>query len=180
MRCVEKKLKSKRKIMKTALLTLTTLLLSTHLYASTSASAKLESRSGSKTTGQIDFSQAADGLKIDYKVMGLAPNSSFGFHVHEKGDCSSPNAKSAGSHFHKIAEKGGTSIETPGEYAGDLPQLKSDAKGVAQGSVTVTQLSLNGENAIDGLSVMVHGGPDNVKEQSPPRIACGVIRSAKN
>lgn len=164
--------------MKTFLVTLTGFFLSIQVYAAGTARATLESRSGSKTTGTIDLAQKEDGLKIDYKVMGLAPNATFGFHIHEKGDCSSADAKSAGSHFHKVAETGGTSKETPGAYAGDLPQIKSDAKGVAQGSITMAKLSLNETNPVNGLAIMVHGGPDDVTKPSAPRVACGVIKSA--
>jgi len=32
-------------------------------------------------------------------ITGLKPNSEHGFHVHEKGDCSAPDATSAGGHF---------------------------------------------------------------------------------
>ena len=141
------------------------------------AKAELQSKSGSKAMGTVEFSQAGEGLKIDYKVSGLTPNSNFGFHIHEKGDCSSPDAKSAGSHFHKTADTGGTSKETPGAFAGDLPQLKSDAQGNSQGTVTMTTLSLTQANAVNGLAVMIHGGPDDATKSSPPRIACGVIKT---
>lgn len=164
--------------MKSLLLTTAGLILSVNCYAKDpTAQAVLENRSGSKAAGTINFTQTKDDLKIDYKVTGLKANSSFGFHIHEKGDCSSADAKSAGSHFHKIAETGGTSKETPGAFAGDLPQIKSDAKGVAEGSVTANKVSLNKTNPVEGLAIMVHGGPDDVNKSSAPRIACGVIKS---
>ncbi len=143
------------------------------------AQAAIEGRSGSQTAGTVDFKQINDDLKISYNITGLKANSTFGFHIHEKGDCSSADAKSAGSHFHKMAETGGTSKQTPGAFAGDLPAIKSDAQGVASGSVTTNKVSLNKVNAVDGLSIMIHGGPDDVKESSPPRIGCGVIKMTK-
>lgn len=165
----------------TLLITSAGLALSLNVFAQTEvkAQATMESRSKSKAAGTINFTQVNDGLKIDYKMTGLKPNGTFGFHIHEKGDCSSADAKSAGSHYHKIAETGGTSKETPGLFAGDLPQIKSDAKGVAEGSVTADKVSLNKTNPVDGLAIMVHGGPDDVTKKSAPRIACGVIKSVK-
>lgn len=143
----------------------------------TEAQATMESRSGSKVAGTMSFTQIKEDLKIDYKITGLKANSTFGFHIHEKGDCSSPDAKSAGSHFHKIAETGGTSKETPAAFAGDLPQIKSDAQGVAEGSVTTSKVSLYKTNPVENLAIMIHGGPDDVTKSSAPRIACGVIKS---
>lgn len=142
----------------------------------TTAQAQLESRSGSKAGGSIDFKQVGTDLKITYKVSGLKPNSTFGFHIHEKGDCSSPDAKSAGPHYHKIAETGGTSKDNPAAYAGDLPQIKSDAQGVAQGTLTSSKISLDKTNPVHGRAIMVHAGPDDINKPSAPRIACGIIK----
>lgn len=152
-------------------------ILSFNTHAATKhAKAKLESRSGSKVTGTVAFEQTDSELEINYDVKGLKPNSTFGFHVHEKGDCSSADAKSAGPHYHKVSDIGGTSSDNPEQYAGDLPQIKSDAKGVAQGSITTTKISLNKTNAINGRAIMVHGGPDDINKPSAPRVACGVIK----
>ena len=164
--------------MKLTLIIATGVFLTANCYAKNpTAQAVLESRSGSKTTGTINFTQKNEILKIEYKVAGLKANSSFGFHIHEKGDCSSLDAKSAGSHFHKIADVGGTSKETPGAFAGDLPQIKSNEKGLAEGFVNATQVSLNKSNSVDGLAIMIHSGPDDVTKPSASRIACGVIKS---
>lgn len=151
-------------------------ILSMNCYAA-AAQAKLESRSGSRATGTVDFQQANEGLRIDYNVQGLKPNGTFGFHIHEKGDCSSADAKSAGSHYHKLSETGGTSKDTPGTFAGDLPQLRSNSKGEAKGNFTITRVSLNQTNPVAGRAIMVHDGPDDVSKPSAPRIACGVIIS---
>ena len=147
--------------------------------ANVKAHANLESKSGSTVIGSAEFEQLDNGLQIEYKIIGLRPNSIYGFHIHEKGDCSTPDAKSAGSHYHKVSDSGGTSLETAGAFAGDLPQMTSNDKGIAQGRVTVSNLSLNKINPVDNLAIMVHGGPDDVGKHSAPRIACGLIKPVK-
>ena len=139
--------------------------------------AELESKSGSKVTGHITFTEAKDGVKVEYSIHGLKPNTEQGFHIHEKGDCSSPDGKSAGKHYAMLEHGKGTSTDTPDKHAGDLSPLKADANGNAESTVMATHLSINGKvNPIEGKAIVVHGGPDDLAKKSPPRVACGVIR----
>ncbi len=147
--------------------------------ASGKATAKLEPKSGSKVVGTIHFEETAAGLKVTYDVSGLNKNAKHGLHVHEKGDCSGKDGKTAGTHFAEIAPTGGTSIDTPAKYAGDLPQIETNAKGVAKGSFEVASVSLNKEHAITGLAIIVHGGPDDPTKKSAHRVACGVIQEVQ-
>ncbi len=62
------------------------------------AEAKLEARSGSSVSGTVRFSQAGDRLRVEASVSGLAPGA-HGFHIHDSGDCSAPDATSAEGHF---------------------------------------------------------------------------------
>lgn len=138
----------------------------------------LSGKNGSEVKGDVAFEEAPAGLKINYKIEGLKPNRTFGFHVHENGDCSSADAKSAGPHYAQIANSGGTASDSPARHAGDLPEIKSDDKGVAQGSVVVPRLSVDDQYGIKGRAIVVHDGPDNPRAPSPPRIACGVIEQS--
>ncbi len=138
----------------------------------------LVSKSGSTVKGSVTFEKTNTGVKLVYDVEGLKKNGTFGFHIHEKGDCSSEDAKSAGKHFGMIAPTGGTSMDNPEKYAGDLPSIKSDANGVAKGSVDVPLLTVDGQYGIQGKALIVHDGPDNPKAKSPARVACGVIQPA--
>lgn len=142
------------------------------------AHADLEAKSGSKVKGMVHFEETADGLKVSYDMSGLKAGKEHGFHVHEKGDCSSKDGKSAGPHYMKVADSPGTSKENPAKYAGDLPMIKADAKGMAKGEFVVKGLSVDQENPIKDRAIMVHGGPDDVKKPSAPRVACGVIKEA--
>src|SRR4249920_3052676 len=62
------------------------------------ARATIEARSGSNVSGTATFTEQADGVHVVIEVAG-APPGEHAVHVHEKGDCSAPDASSAGSHF---------------------------------------------------------------------------------
>src|SRR5713226_10425163 len=63
------------------------------------AVAVLNPASGSQVTGTVTFIQTGNHVTVVADVRGLPPNSSHGFHIHEKGDCSAPDAMNAGGHF---------------------------------------------------------------------------------
>src|SRR5262245_42248765 len=55
-----------------------------------SARAELKPTTGNTASGTVDFSQTSPGMvSVVAKVSGLKPGQEHGFHVHEKGDCSS-------------------------------------------------------------------------------------------
>jgi len=139
------------------------------------AKATLEKKSGSNVTGTVEFSDTSGGLHIKYNLKGLKKNQRHGFHIHEKGDCTSPDAKSAGEHYVKTAPSGGTSKESPARHAGDLPEVRSDENGMAQGELIISNLTIGEANAVINRAIMVHGGPDDLTKKSAPRVACGVI-----
>jgi Cu-Zn family superoxide dismutase len=53
------------------------------------AIAELMPTEGSSTSGTARFEQRGDKVLITAEVSGLSPGGEHGFHVHEKGDCSS-------------------------------------------------------------------------------------------
>ena len=61
----------------------------------THAAANLASASGSLVSGKITLVSMPGGAHITGVVGGLPANGKFGFHVHEKGDCSAVDATSA-------------------------------------------------------------------------------------
>ena len=144
------------------------------------ASANLDSRSGSNVKGTVNFVWQGHDVLVTGNFSGLKPNSEHGFHVHEKGDCSAPDATSAGGHFNPDTKVHGM----PGSganHAGDMPNIKADANGNATYSAKLSGFAVNtGSNGIVGRSVVVHRDPDDYKSQpagnSGPRIACGLIQ----
>ena len=149
------------------------------LMPTASPQAVLEARSGSSVTGTVSFTPSAQGMVVSATIKGLKPNAEHGFHVHEKGDCSAPDAMSAGGHFNPH----GAAHGAPGSpaHAGDMPNLRADASGTAVYKATVSGLSLTGMHGVMGLSVAVHRDPDDYRSQpagnSGARVACGVIKS---
>ena len=143
------------------------------------ATAQLKPTRGSETAGTVWFTQ--DGAKVNVRVQvsGLAPGQEHGFHVHEKGDCSSPEAMSAGGHFNPGGQPHGP--QEAAHHGGDMPSLKADAAGNAQGTFQLDNLTIGGgaPNDIVGKGVIVHAKPDDYKTQptgnSGARLACGVI-----
>lgn len=146
--------------------------------AELAAEAKLQPTQGSKVAGTVNFTQTGDKLKVVANVTGLAPGA-HGFHIHEKGDCSAPDAMSAGGHFNPTGAPHGD----PGQgdhHAGDMPMLQADASGNASLSVELSPATLrDGPSNIVGKGVIVHVSPDDFKTQptgnSGARLACGVI-----
>jgi len=144
------------------------------------ATASLDSRSGSNAKGQVTFTWQGNNVLINGTFSGLKPNAEQGFHVHEKGDCSAPDAMSAGGHFNPETQAHGTPNSTM-SHAGDLPNIKSDANGNATYTATLHGFAVNtSSTGIVGRAVVVHRDPDDYKSQpagnSGPRIACGLIK----
>jgi superoxide dismutase, Cu-Zn family len=143
------------------------------------ASAALEARSGSAVAGRVDLEESGGSVTAHVVLTGLAPGSEHGFHVHEKGDCSAPDASSAGGHFNP----GGQPHGGPGDaahHAGDLPSVTADAAGKVNATFPLSGVTLAaGPNSLIGRSLVVHRDKDDRTTQpsgnSGPRLACGVI-----
>lgn len=147
------------------------------------ASAKLEPTKGNTVSGQVRFTHYANKVVITGKIEGLKPNAEHGFHIHEKGDCSSGDGVSAGGHFNPYGKPHGP-VDHSEHHAGDLPSLKADASGVALINHETYAVSVgDGINSVLGRGLIVHRDPDDFKTQptgnSGPRVACGVIKAAE-
>jgi len=57
--------------------------------------AKVAPTSGNNAKGEVRFYKVDGGVRVIASIEGLKPGK-HGFHVHEKGDCSAPDAASAG------------------------------------------------------------------------------------
>jgi Cu-Zn family superoxide dismutase len=144
------------------------------------ATAKLEPTKGNATAGTVEFVERGGKVVVTASVTGLKPNAEHGFHVHEKGDCSSGDGMSTGGHFNPDGKPHGP----PGapHHAGDLPALVADAAGAARATFALDGVTVAaGPNSIAGRGLIVHKDPDDYKTQptgnSGARIACGVIQA---
>ena len=143
------------------------------------AYAELQPTEGNEVHGTVTFTQAPQGVRISASIMGLSPGQ-HGFHVHETGDCSAPDASSAGGHFAPQDEPHGAPTDPAGQrHAGDMGNIEADDSGNATYERVDEVMSLSGANSIIGKAVIVHANPDDLESQpsgdAGARLACGVI-----
>jgi superoxide dismutase, Cu-Zn family len=147
----------------------------------TKAIAVLHPTNGNNVQGTVAFTKTGDETSIVADLTGLTPGK-HGFHIHEFGDCSSPDGKSAGGHFnptnnphagHDVAQR----------HVGDMGNIEADGAGKAHLELTDKIMTMSGENSIIGRGVIVHEKADDLKSQptgdAGGRVACGVIGVAK-
>jgi Cu-Zn family superoxide dismutase len=142
------------------------------------AAAMLQSTTGNTAAGRVMFHARPDGVYVHAMVTGLKPGQAHGFHIHEKGDCSSGDGMSTGGHFNPTGKPHGP--QDADRHAGDLPALVADAQGRADVKFEVKGLAIgSGATDIVGKGLIVHAMPDDYKTQptgnSGARIACAVI-----
>jgi Cu-Zn family superoxide dismutase len=132
--------------------------------------------------GHAQVSEEADGIRFALQLTGLAPGSTHGVHVHEKGACDPPAFESAGGHFNPTQRVHGFA-DPNGPHLGDLPNITADENGqivtnvIANGVTRGTEQT--GLRRPGGTALVVHENPDdyltNPSGNSGARIACGVI-----
>lgn len=141
------------------------------------AIAKLEPTDGNGTRGVIAFIETDPGIRVTGRLVDLE-GGSHGFHVHEVGDCSAPDASSAGGHFN-IEGEIHAGLESEIRHVGDLGNIIAGNDNNAEMDFVDDKLTFSGPNSILGKAFIVHAGEDDLITQpsgdSGDRIACGVI-----
>ncbi len=141
--------------------------------------AVLSPTEGNQTSGVVTFRSLDDGkVQIEAKLAGLPPNSKHAIHIHQYGDLTSKDGKSAGDHYNPMHHQHALpNVEE--RHAGDFGNLESDQNGQANFKLIVDNISLAGRlNPIVGRSVVVHAKPDDGSQPSGnagDRVAVGVI-----
>lgn len=145
-------------------------------------SAELEATRGNSVKGTVRFMQTGDNVVLATgQISGLKPNSEHGFHIHDKGDCSSGDGMSAGGHFNPSGSAHGK-YGSDAHHGGDLPSLTADATGIARFNTELRGVNLKAGEAtnITGRGLIVHADPDDYKTQptgnAGARLACAVIK----
>ena len=147
------------------------------------AMTKLQPTQGNSVSGTLSLNSDQSGVRIAGKIEGLTPNAEQGFHIHEKGDCSAPDASSAGGHFNPTSQPHGDPKKEVGRHLGDMVNLRADAKGVATVDAFIKNATLHTSQAnnLVGKAIVIHKKPDDYTSQpsgnSGDRVACGVIAS---
>lgn len=147
--------------------------------APATARATIEAKSGSTVTGTATFTEVSGGVKVAVHVEN-APPGTHGLHIHEKGDCSDPEAKSAGGHFNpgNMQHAGPHDAQ---HHAGDLGNIEVKADGTGDLEITTDMLTVKpGPNSVVGRAVVFHEKADDFKTQptgnAGGRLGCGVIK----
>uniref|UniRef100_A0A0C9RR75 Superoxide dismutase [Cu-Zn] n=1 Tax=Wollemia nobilis TaxID=56998 RepID=A0A0C9RR75_9CONI len=133
--------------------------------------------------GVVNFCQDGTGpTKVNAKISGLQPGL-HGFHVHAMGDTTN-GCMSTGPHFNPNGKEHGAP-EDENRHAGDLGNVTAGEDGVAELSVTDSQIPLSGPHSIIGRAVVVHADPDDLGKgghelskstgNAGGRLVCGVI-----
>jgi len=165
---------------KPTLLALAMLTLAASSAMAQQATATLQPTAGNAAAGTVTFTMQGGQVAVQARVTGLKPNAEHGFHLHEKGDCSSPDASSAGWHFNPDGKPHGP-LDAP-HHAGDMPALKADGSGVAEARFMLSGVSVgSGAGDVVGKGLIVHAQPDDYKTQptgnAGARLACGVVKA---
>ena len=147
----------------------------------TKAIAVIHPTEGNEAYGTVTFTKVDTGIQIVADIEGLSPGK-HGFHIHEYGDCSAPDATSAGGHFNPDNTKHGAPDDMT-RHVGDLGNLDADEAGSAHYERIDSFISFSGPHSIIGLAVVIHAGEDDFTSQptgnAGPRVACGVIGIAE-
>ncbi|WNG35323.1 superoxide dismutase family protein [Archangium violaceum] len=142
------------------------------------ATSSLESRSGSSTTGTATFKEDGDQVTLTLEVSGATPGK-HGAHIHQTGDCSAPDASSAGGHWNPTSHTHGPA--DPNHHLGDLGNIEigQDGRGTLKLSKAEWKIGDGSANDVVGKAIIVHAGEDDLVTDpagnSGGRVACGVI-----
>jgi Cu-Zn family superoxide dismutase len=136
---------------------------------------------GNNAEGTVWFTAGPGGVTVKASVKGLAAGN-HGFHVHEFGDCTAPDAASAGGHFNPKASPHGAPTDGA-RHAGDLGNIQAAGDGTATLEWKDPSMKLDGPDGVVGHAVILHANPDDLKTQptgnAGGRVGCGVIGIAK-
>jgi Cu-Zn family superoxide dismutase len=146
------------------------------------AEARLEPKGDSRTTGVAHF--AAVGAEVSFHIrIENAPAGTHAVHIHEIGDCSSPDGKSAGGHWNPTGDDHGRWGAAPFHH-GDIGNLEVGEDGAGEMMMSSDLWTVGGAESsnVVGRSIIVHADADDFASQptgaAGGRIACGVISAA--
>lgn len=136
--------------------------------------AKLTPKNGTTVRGIVSFRQNGDKVDVAGDFFELY-SGGHSLYIHEVGNCSSPNAASAGPVWNVPGN-------TSGRRTGELRQLRVGSEGHAEFSYSLSDISVGTgrPNDVIGHSVVVHATVDpDPKAEFGVRngwLACGVIQ----
>jgi Cu-Zn family superoxide dismutase len=144
------------------------------------ARATIEARSGSNVRGWATFTErSTGGVAVVVHIENATPGV-HGIHIHEKGDCSAPDAASAGAHFNPGGMPHAAPTATQ-RHAGDLGNITIESNGTGHLEIVDDLLTVRpGPNSVVGKSVVFHEKADDLTSQpsgnAGGRLGCGVVQ----
>jgi Cu-Zn family superoxide dismutase len=150
--------------------------------AAKSIEVPLVARSDSKLSGNATFTEVPGGVRVRVQVAG-APPGKVATHVHEIGDCSAPDASSAGGHFNPAGKPHGLPDGSE-RHLGDLGNIDVGADGTGSTEVVVMGATLKEADTSSylGRAIIVHEKQDDGGQpvgNAGGRIGCGLITEAR-
>ena len=140
----------------------------------------LNAASDSNLSGTAVFTQDGDEVTLQVDVSGITPGE-HAIHIHEFGDCSAPDATSAGGHWNPTGDDHGE-FGADGFHLGDIGNLTADDDGNATLTFSTDMWCIgcdDEERNIIGRSLIIHEGVDDFVTQptgdAGGRIGCVVI-----
>jgi len=141
----------------------------------------LDAKSDSEASGTVIFEENEGIVKMTAVISGLSEGT-HAIHIHQTGDCSSANGKSAGGHWNPTAQPHGKWGATEGYHKGDIGNFETDENGNGTISKTTDEWCIGCEDAtknVVGKGIIVHQGIDDFTSQpsgaAGARVACGGI-----
>src|SRR3990167_10247541 len=107
-----------------------------------------------KAHGTVTFTQVESGIHIVAQLENLTPGK-HGFHIHEFGDCSCPDATCACDHFNPTNQPHGGPMDEK-RHEGDMGNIEADKDGKATYDRIDTVIKLNAPDSIIGRSIIIH------------------------
>lgn len=141
----------------------------------------LQSLPEGKMVGKVIFEERNDSVLMKAKVNDILPNGFHAFHIHENGDCSSTDGKSAGGHWNPTNEDHGM-WNSEKHHRGDIGNIITDSSGVGELAIITDKWCIGCKDTtknILGKAIIIHEGGDDFRSQpsgdAGPRVACGEI-----
>ena len=145
----------------------------------TSAIAAIAPASGSQVTGSAYFEQDGEEVLLVILIENATPGL-HAVHIHENGDCSAPDATSAGGHWNPTGVAHGE-WGTGEFHLGDIGNITigEDGTGILTLTTDLWEIGTGSPVDVVGKGIIVHADADDFTTQpsgnAGARIGCGVI-----
>lgn len=132
-------------------------------------------------SGSVTLNTTASGRTLVQLDVTGVPAGTHGVHLHETGDCSAEDYKSAGGHISGDQQHG--VLVEGGPHPGDMPNMVVGDDGVLKAEVFLDLLDVDGMiKDEDGAAFVIHADPDDYESQpsgaAGDRIACGELNAS--